>query len=924
MPRRSISPVTLALSYASLSATWIVASDSVAAWFTSRGDTLTLIGELKGLLFVGVTSFALYLWAQRLHTTIGREASVLAQARERAEQSRRMYATLSEVNRHAQRPTSCTELSQAICDTLLDPGGFACAWIGSTTNLCRRLSVIAHAGGAPPSELELGVPDDVDSQRLAEVFSHGTPVMSHFAPSSRGCLTALKAATGAQACVAIPFTPRGHAPMVLAVYSREREFFSPDTLALLTQLTSDLAFGIQTSADREAHTAAEAALRASEERYRLLAENSRDVIWILSPDGLIQYVSPSVERILGFTPSQLATTDFSALVAPASCVRLAQEFSNLQRELARSEPIGNRLLQIEQVRADGTTVWTEISVTAFRKGDGRVVGLLGVSRDITQRHTVEQVLAQEVARCRALLDVSVDAIEVTDLQGNLLEANEIFLRERGFSRAMLPQLRIENWNVEMSPREIREHLAATTGEPRLFQTIHRRADGTHFVVEARSKRVEINGHVVIYTTCRDVTETRDMEQRLLRSQRLESVGLIASGIAHDLNNVLTPILLSTGLLEMRYPSSEDAALLKPIEAAARRGSHIVQQILTFARGADGQRIAVDPKLLLKELTHLIRETFPRNIVHELEFAADVARVRGDPTQLHQVFLNLAVNARDAMPAGGTLSIRVFNRQITSEDLKQMPTAMVGDFVCVTVGDSGTGMTPEVLDHLFEPFFTTKPRGRGTGLGLSTVHGLVRSHGGFVEVDSKLGHGSTFRVYLPVASASAVVDSPAVAPTRRAGNGELILIVDDEPAILSVMSALLTRNGYTPLAAPDGDAALALFEARHDEIAVVITDVIMPKCDGVQLAAQFRELDPDIPLVAMSGMTGPNQDDDNRQKLQDLGVHILLHKPYSETDLINAVQEALQTAEPTRAALPRALAAAAPVAAISATLERAIR
>ena len=509
----------------------------------------------------------------------------------------------------------------------------------------------------------------------------------------------------------------------------------------------------------------------------------------------------------------------------------------------------------------------------------------------------EQALAGEVTRCRALLDVSVDAVQVTDLDGNLLEANEIFLRERGFTRDMMPGLRIDRWNAELSLAEIRERLAAAGSEPQLFETMHRRGDGSTFAVEARSKRVEVDGRVMIYTTTRDISERRELEHRLLRAQRLESVGLIASGIAHDLNNVLTPILLSTGLLEMRYSAREDEALLKPIEAAARRGSSIVQQILTFARGAEGQRVAIEPKVLLKELVSLIRETFPRNINHQLEIAADAWPLRGDPTQLHQVLLNLAVNARDAMPNGGTLSISVTNHRLGAEVGKHVPSARPGEFVCIKISDTGSGMTAEVLDHLFEPFFTTKPRGRGTGLGLSTVHGLVRSHGGFVDVKSRLGHGSEFSVYLPAAlSPTPASDSAGPMRKQRPGRGEHILITDDEPAILSVMASLLKRNGFVPVTALDGDEALTVLTANPGKIAVVITDVMMPKFDGVRLAAEVRQRFGDIPVVAMSGMISPTSEDDSRRQLRDLGVTTVLDKPYGEAELLKAIADALRTRE----------------------------
>jgi two-component system, cell cycle sensor histidine kinase and response regulator CckA len=556
------------------------------------------------------------------------------------------------------------------------------------------------------------------------------------------------------------------------------------------------------------------------------------------------------------------------------------------------------------VRADGTRVWTEIHTMEFNDDTGRSIGLLGVTRDISERRAAAQALASEIARCRALLDVSMDGIHVTDLEGNLLDANEVFLRERGYTRNMVPSLHIESWDTELTREQIQERLEAITSDPELFETLHRRADGGTFPVEVRARRVEIGGRTVIYCTTRDITDRKGMEQRLLRAQRLESVGLIASGIAHDLNNVLTPILLSTGLLGMRYPTKEDRVLLDPIEAAARRGSNIVQQILTFARGADGQRVAIELKLLLKELSTLIRETFPRNILHRLEIDPETRQVSGDPTQLHQVFLNLAVNARDAMPDGGTLTIDARNVTVDTADARRLPSARPGEYVCVAVSDTGTGMLPDTLDHLFEPFFTTKPRGRGTGLGLSTVHGLVRSHGGFVEVNSQLGEGSEFRVFLPAAihpdTVGRVVESPA---PPRLGRGEYILVADDEPAILTVAESVLRRHGFTPITAADGHEAIAQFDRHAGKVAVVVTDVMMPNFDGVRFAAEVRRRSPTLPIVAMSGLIAPASGDETRAQLRALGVTTVIDKPYGEAELLGAIERALQIDAPALIAPP---------------------
>lgn len=893
--RKNFTPTQLALTYSAAGSAWILITDWVVAIHSGASATAFTLEAGKGLLFIAVTAVLLFWWARQWHGVTVTEAEALAQARDRSERARRMYATLSAVNRQIIHPVDRQSLCQSLCDSLINPGEFCLAWIAQIAPPDRTVRTIALAGASRPPEFilsEAGVADDL-ATAIAVATRTRHPTVAPLLNRKPGALTAFARACTAASCAAVPFDPESAEPKILVVCSRIPDYFGPDTMAMLAELVADLEHGIEVLDERARRTAAESALRASDERYRLVTANTHDVIWLLSREIKLQYVSPSVEKLLGYTTNRTMEITLARLIAPRSFRHARFALARSIAELKRYGRIRSRLIELELTRADGSTVWTEIQTTDCRNDDGQSIGILGVTRDITARRAAEKALAAEVARCRALLDVSVDGIQVTDLNGRLLDANEIFLRERGFTRDMIPNLSISDWNAEWPRDAIITRSANFTAEPSLFETVHRRRDGTLFPVEIRAKRVELEGRVVIYATTRDTTERKGMEQRLLRAQRLESVGLIASGIAHDLNNVLTPILLSTGLLEMRYNAPEDHALLDPIESAARRGSNIVQQILTFARGAEGQRVTVAPKILLKELSHLVRETFPRNIVHRLQIADDAHSLIGDPTQLHQVFLNLAVNARDAMPRGGTLTIDVQNRQLDEDDIRLMPSAHPGNYVAVTVADSGTGMTPETLDHLFEPFFTTKPRGRGTGLGLSTVHGLVRSHGGFVEVNSILGHGSEFRVFLPAAPAGCpTMEAKPVAPPAKIGHGEHILVADDEPAILTVAQSVLRRNGFAPLTASDGDEALTLLNTFHQSIALVITDVMMPKFDGVRLAAEVRERFPSIPIIAMSGLIAPTPDEDSRQQLRQIGVATILDKPYGEAELVRAITTTL--------------------------------
>jgi two-component system, cell cycle sensor histidine kinase and response regulator CckA len=891
--RPTLTPFKLALTYAVIAAVWILLSDQITAVFA--GALAGWVQSVKGMVFVGFTAALLYVWSRRFQSVVEKQNRALRIAHQHSEGTRRLYATLSAVNRRIIQPTTADALRFSFCESLIDPGGFRCVWIGAIE--AQTVRRVAFAGGQPPEETSLSSTDQDDSTSvLLEAVRSNSPATRQDLRRCNRPLCPLATSCDAKACIAIPFQRNATQSMVLLVFAGEVDAFTAEAVTMLDELIGDLEHGLQIIAEREHHAAMEAALRTSEERYRLVAENSQDVIWILSPEGKIRYISPSIQRLLGYTPAQMMELDFNRYFTAAAHQRVTHELEAMRRERSEHGHIRSRLLELEQIRADGTTVWTEVHTTELNDDAGRWIGLLGDTRDITERRAAAQALASEISRCRALLDASMDGIHITDPTGRLIDANEIFLRERGFTRETIASLHIANWDAKLSRSEIRTRLATIEAEPTLFETLHRRSDGTTFPVEIWAKRVTMGSRTVFYCTARDVTERKGLEQRLLRAQRLESVGLIASGIAHDLNNVLTPILLSTGLLEMRYGAPEDRALLDPIEAAARRGSNIVQQILTFARGAEGQRVAITPKLLLKELSTLIRETFPRNITHRLEIAADARSLTGDPTQLHQVFLNLAVNARDAMPEGGMLTISVHNRAISEDDLRTMPTAKAGEYVCITIADTGTGMMPDVLDHLFEPFFTTKPRGRGTGLGLSTVHGLVRSHGGFVDVNSRLGHGSEFRVFLPAADTAAAAPAAAAPKPRQIGHGEYILVADDEPAILTVAESVLRRHGFVVLLAADGKEALAQFDQHAAKIAVVLTDVMMPNFDGVRLAAEVRRRNATVPIIAMSGLVAPTPGEDGRQQLRALGVTTIIDKPYGEGELLRGIEAALGRGE----------------------------
>jgi nitrogen-specific signal transduction histidine kinase/CheY-like chemotaxis protein len=386
----------------------------------------------------------------------------------------------------------------------------------------------------------------------------------------------------------------------------------------------------------------------------------------------------------------------------------------------------------------------------------------------------------------------------------------------------------------------------------------------------------------------DVTERKRLESHFLRAQRMESIGTLVGGIAHDLGNLLVPILLGVKVLTSRFGDDQKTLrTLEMIRRSAQRGSDMVKQVLAFARGVEGERIHLKPEHIIREVEKIATETFPAAIKVEVEISENLPMVTGDSTQLQQVIMNLCVNARDAMPAGGQLSIRAMSADLSAEVARTNPDAEPGRYVMLQVADTGSGIPPEVLDKVFEPFFTTKPSGKGTGLGLSTVYSIVKSHGGFVEVESSEGDGTTFSVFVPAAESNEIQVFGEETRESNRGNGETILLVDDEVFILDTAAETLEESGYSVLTASDGRKAVDLFRDRSTGIDLIVTDLMMPDVDGFQTIREIRKLDKRVPIIAASGMAI-----DKRQDAIDVGANLFVAKPFTAEKLLSAIQDLL--------------------------------
>lgn len=680
----------------------------------------------------------------------------------------------------------------------------------------------------------------------------------------------------------------------LVLYSSETGYFQDDELRLMGAVADELSFAIETQETEEKRQQIERALQASEANMAIAQGISHIGSWeLVLEGGTTSDANPlswsdEMFRIAGFEPGTTAITSglFHRMIHPEDreSVRRAMAQAIARRE---EYSVVHRLVRVDGVER----VLQESAQIFYDEGTGRPIKVIGTAHDITEQRQLTQQLEDERARLIAAQMVGRVGSWETNLATMTMnwsaETHRIFetdpaqfqSTQKDFINAVHPEDR----------HAVESAFADSLGERTPHALEHRvlLPDGRIKYVEERWQVFEDpqGAPERALGTCQDITERKKLESQFLRVQRMESIGTLASGIAHDLNNVLAPIMMSVEMLRDMVPSPEGQSMLVLLQNCAQRGANLVKQVLSFARGVEGRRVTVNVFHIIHDLENIIKDTFPKNILFEIDRPRELRTVLGDPTQLHQVFMNLCVNARDAMPLGGKLRVTLENVTVDEMYADMNPDAKAGPYTMVKIEDTGSGIPQSIKDKIFEPFFTTKEIGKGTGLGLSTTLAIVKSHGGFIGLYSEPNKGSQFKVYLPASVNPAVIPENLRESPPPSGDGELILVVDDEEPIRTVTQKTLERFNYRVLLASNGAEAVAAYAKHNSQIAVVLTDMAMPIMDGPAAIIALRTLNPDVKIIGCSGHASV----DGIAKALGSGLLEFIPKPYTAETLLKALR-----------------------------------
>jgi PAS domain S-box-containing protein len=823
----------------------------------------------------------------------------------------RMFSATNQALIHS---TEEEGLLKEACRIAVDVGGYRMAWVGfAEHDESKTLRPVAYAGiepGSIESARLTWADDEYGRGPGGAAIRTGLPYLARniqiepaYAPWREAAIQ-----HGYRAALALPLTSEGLTLGTLDIYSGEENSFDAAEVDILKELADDLAFGLSTLRRRKRQVQAEQALRESEERYRLIAENTAETIAVLDLRLHSTYVSPSVLKLRGYAVQEAIAQSLDQILTPASLLKANNAFAE-QMALESSgtaDPWRTVFLELEEYCRDGSTIWVELSASFLRDNDLTPTGILTVTRDITERRHAEV----QLRKLSLAVEQSPVSVIMTNTDGEIEYVNPKFMDITGYTRDEV---------LGKNPRILRSDDARPEVYRQLWETIkggrewrgefhNKKKNGELFWESASISPVRDESGIISHFVAikEDITERKraeeelrqyetkrlQLERQLIQAQKLESLGTLASGVAHDFNNILSIILGRSTLLERDLSNPAKASKnLAAILKATERGALIVRQLLTFARKGEPVFASVSINDIVNEVVNLLGETIPKTITVFTDLKPGVPAIVADATGIHQVLLNLCVNARDAMPEGGNLTITTTIMDNESV-VPQFPGATSGEYVLVRVTDTGTGMDEETKQRIFDPFFTTKGPGKGTGLGLAVAYSIVEEHDGMIAVESAPGKGTTFSLFFPIeehpamsgeVSAHHIDDIP--------GGRETVLLIEDEEMLADLVKSVLDASGYTVLTARDGAEGLMMFERHQDQIAVVLSDIGLPKYGGDEVFKRIKLMDPKARVILASGFVEPRV----KSELLEAGLERFIQKPYSPSEVLHAIRAAIDGA-----------------------------
>jgi len=637
---------------------------------------------------------------------------------------------------------------------------------------------------------------------------------------------------------------------------------------------------------------AEQALRDSEERFKRLVESTTDYIYSVKVENgkpVSTYHGPACATVTGYTSEDYRNDPnlWYRMVYDEDKPLVVKMVSDIVSGV-EVHPLEHRI-----VHKNGSIRWVRNTPVPQYDKNGNLIAYDGLISDITDRKLAEQKLAESEALYRELFELESDAIFLVDnTTGNIIEANSAAVSLYGYTHDELVKLKITDLSTE--PEDYRKTIQNAPKDSNKVVQLpiahHRKKNGERFPVEITARFFTLKGKTVHIEAIRDITERTRLQEELLQSQKMQSIGTLAGGIAHDFNNILGIILGHTKLIEDRQiDENVFRKSISAIQQSVQRGASLVKQILTYARKTETTFELIDLQTLLGELVAMLKQTFPKMITFAESYETDLPKIPGDKTQLNQAFLNLCVNARDAMPKGGTISIRA--NKIPLEQMRASFSKADKDlYVCVSVTDTGEGMDESILQRIFDPFFTTKPFGQGIGMGLPVVFGIVQAHGGFLDVESKIGEGSTFKLFFPAAEIQieqTKIHTDAEIVPDLSGK-ETVLIVEDEEFLIDILKHMFETNGYKIYIARNGLDAIEIYRQHQNQIDIVFTDLGLPGICGLEELRRLKEINPSVKVIFASGLIEPNI----KSELLKAGAKGFVQKPYEITSVLRTVRDVL--------------------------------